>query len=129
MDKINVLISGATGYIGTQLTKILYKHKKVNIKYLCGSSSIGKKISYYDKDLKKANLPKITKFDKKLLFNVDAIFTALPNGEAQKIAKKINVDSLLIDLSGDFRIKNPSVYKKWYGLNHQCKKLIKNSIY
>jgi len=60
MDKINVLISGATGYIGTQLTKILYKHKKVNIKYLCGSSSIGKKISYYDKDLKKANFVEIS---------------------------------------------------------------------
>ena len=45
MSKINVLISGATGYIGIQLTKILVNHKKVNIKYLCGSSSIGKKIS------------------------------------------------------------------------------------
>ena len=48
MSKINVLIAGSTGYIGIQLTKILANHKKVNIKYLCGSSSIGKKISYFD---------------------------------------------------------------------------------
>ena len=53
MSKINVLICGATGYIGVQLTKILANHKKVNIKYLCGSSSIGKKITSYEKSLNK----------------------------------------------------------------------------
>ena len=53
MSKINVLICGATGYIGIQLTKILINHKNVNIKYLCGSSSIGKKITSYDKSLNK----------------------------------------------------------------------------
>ena len=57
MSKINVLIYGATGYIGIQLTKILINHKNVNIKYLCGSSSIGKKITSYDKSLnKRSNL-------------------------------------------------------------------------
>ena len=44
MSKLNVLIFGATGYIGTQLVKLLINHKNVKIKYLCGSSSIGKKI-------------------------------------------------------------------------------------
>ena len=43
MSKINVLIAGATGYIGLQLTKLLCTHKKINIKYLCGSTSVGKK--------------------------------------------------------------------------------------
>ena len=129
MDNINVLICGATGYIGTQLTKILYKHKKVNIKYLCGSSSIGKKISYYDKDLKKADLPKITKFNKKLLFNVDAIFTALPNGEAQKISKLLTKNNILFDLAADFRLTNSKDFQKWYKIKHKAKHLIKKSIY
>ncbi len=53
MDKLNVLIAGATGYIGTQLVKLLCKHKNVKIKYLCGNTSVGKNISSYDKDLKK----------------------------------------------------------------------------
>ena len=44
MSKINVLIAGSTGYIGAQLVKLLTKHKKINIKYLCGSSSVGKKL-------------------------------------------------------------------------------------
>ena len=85
MSKINVLISGATGYIGIQLTKILVNHKKVNIKYLCGSSSIDKKRYSYDKSLNKYQLTNIVKFNKNLLSNVDDIFTALPNGECQKI--------------------------------------------
>jgi len=57
MDKLNVLIAGSTGYIGTQLVKLLCKHKNVKIKYLCGNTSVGKNISSYDKDLKK-NLKK-----------------------------------------------------------------------
>ena len=53
MDKKNVLICGATGYIGLQLTKLLCKHKKVNIKYLCGSTSVGKKNRFLRKRIKK----------------------------------------------------------------------------
>ena len=48
MHKLNVLIAGSTGYIGIQLIKLLCKHKNINIKYLCGNSSVGKKISYYE---------------------------------------------------------------------------------
>ena len=108
MSKINVLIAGSTGYIGVQLTKILVNHKKVNIKYLCGSSSIGKKISYFDKSLSKYKLPKIIKFNKNLLLNVDVIFAALPNGETQKISKLLLKKNTLIDLSADFRLKKTS---------------------
>ena len=43
MLKLNALIAGSTGYIGVQLIKLLNKHKYINIKYLCGNSSIGKK--------------------------------------------------------------------------------------
>ncbi|MDC3037711.1 N-acetyl-gamma-glutamyl-phosphate reductase, partial [Candidatus Pelagibacter sp.] len=86
MLKFNALVAGSTGYIGTQLIKILVKHKYINIKYLCGNSSVGKNISFYEKSLSKYKLPKIKKFNKNLLNNVDIIFTALPNGEAQDIA-------------------------------------------
>jgi len=129
MSKINVLIAGSTGYIGVQLTKILVNHKKVNIKYLCGSSSIGKKISYFDKSLSKYKLPKIIKFNKNLLLNVDVIFTALPNGESQKISKLLLKKNTLIDLSADFRLKKTSDFLKWYKIKHSASNMIKNSIY
>ena len=53
MSKLNVLVCGSTGYIGIELVKILARHKKISIKYLCGNSSVGKNISFYDKSLSK----------------------------------------------------------------------------
>ena len=129
MDKKNVLICGATGYIGLQLTKLLCKHKKINIKYLCGSSSVGKKIELYDKELKRYKLPKISKFKKEYLSDVDVIFTALPNGEAQSISKFLNKKNLLIDLAADFRLNNKKDYEKWYKTKHKAFNQIKKSIY
>ena len=86
MSKLNVLIAGSTGYIGVQLIKILVKHSNIKIKYLCGNTSIGKKISFFEKTLSSKKLPKIVKFKKSYLKNIDLIFTALPNGEAQQIS-------------------------------------------
>ena len=129
MRKLNVLIAGSTGYIGVQLIKLLINHKHINIKYLCGNSSVGKKISDYDKSLKTKKLPKIIKFTKKLLKNIDVVFTALPNGEAQDISKHLSTNATLIDLAADFRLENSSDYIKWYKQKHRSKKLIKKSIY
>ena len=129
MPKLNVLVAGSTGYIGVQLIKLLIKHNGVNIKYLCGNSSVGKKISFYDKSLISKKLPKIIKFDKKYLKNVDIIFTALPNGEAQEISKHILNKNTLIDLAADFRLDNASDYSKWYKIKHKAVKNIKKSIY
>ncbi|MFL2896649.1 MAG: N-acetyl-gamma-glutamyl-phosphate reductase [Candidatus Pelagibacter sp.] len=129
MSKVNVLIAGSTGYIGIQLIKLLINHRKVKIKYLCGNSSVGKKINYFDKNIKVKYLPKIIKYHKKLLNDVDVIFTALPNGEAQKISNHLLKKNILIDLSADFRLKNYKDYKKCYKIKHSSIKNIKNSIY
>tara|TARA_Y100000590_G_scaffold466981_1_gene644194 strand:- start:1487 stop:2509 length:1023 start_codon:yes stop_codon:yes gene_type:complete len=129
MQKLNILIAGSTGYIGIQLVKLLNRHNNVNIKYLCGSSSIGKKISFYDKSLKNKKLPKIIKFNKHLLNDVDVVFTALPNGEAQKISNFLLPHNYLIDLSADFRLKSAKNYLKFYKLKHLSPNNIRNSIY
>ena len=129
MTKLNVLVAGSTGYIGVQLINLLVKHNKIKIKYLCGNTSIGKNISYYDKSLKPKKLPKIIKFNKKLLNDVDIIFTALPNGEAQKISKSLLSKNTLIDLAADFRLEKASEYLKWYKQKHKAPNLIKKSIY
>ncbi len=129
MPKLNVLIAGSTGYIGIQLVNLLLKHRGVNIRYLCGNSSVGKKISVYDKKLENKKLPKIIKFSNKLLKDVDIIFTALPNGEAQEISKNILKKNILIDLAADFRLEKASDYLKWYKQKHNAPKLIAKSIY
>ena len=129
MSKINALIAGSTGYIGVQLVKLLVKHKNVNIRYLCGNSSVGKKISFFEKSLKFKKLPKIKKYNKKFLKDVDVVFTALPNGGAQDISKDLLKKNTLIDLSADFRLKKSSDYLKWYKQKHRAKINIKKSIY
>jgi N-acetyl-gamma-glutamyl-phosphate reductase len=127
-DSLKIAIAGATGYVGLELIKILLKHPKAKIIFLCANKSIGKFISSFDKNIKK-KLPKIISV-KDIDFNkIDIIFTALPNGEAQKIAKKIPYNVKLIDLSADFRLNNYKEYEKWYKIKHQSKNLIKKSIY
>ena len=129
MRKLKVLIAGSTGYIGVQLIKLLVKHKNIEIKYLCGNSSVGKRIYYYDNSLKKKKLPNIVKFKKEFLKNIDIIFTALPNGQAQSISKFLLKKNTLIDLAADFRLQKSSEYSKWYKQNHKASKNIKKSIY
>ena len=128
-DSIKVAIAGATGYIGLELVKILSSHPKVNISYLCATRSIGRPISYFNKKIIKKNLPRISKIDKIDWNNIDVLFTALPNGEAQKIAKNIPKKVKLIDLSADFRLDDSNEYTQWYNIKHKAKSLIKNSIY
>jgi len=129
MPKLNALIAGSTGYIGIQLIKLLIKHPNINIKYLCGNTSRGKLISQFDKNLKNKKLPKIIKFNNNLLNDVDLIFTALPNGEAQNISNKMLKKNILIDLSADFRLRSEKEYLKWYKIKHKSKNNIKKSIY
>ena len=129
MPKLNVLVAGSTGYIGVQLINLLIKHPNIKIKYLCGNSSVGKKISFFDKSLNFKKLPKITKFNKTYLKEVDVIFTALPNGEAQEISNHLLEKNTLIDLAADFRLDKASEYLKWYKQKHKSIKNIKKSIY
>ncbi|WP_415309281.1 N-acetyl-gamma-glutamyl-phosphate reductase [Candidatus Pelagibacter sp. Uisw_099_02] len=129
MPKLNVLVAGSTGYIGVQLIKLLVKHSDVEIKYLCGKSSVGKNISSYEKSLSSKKLPKIVKYNKSFLNNIDLVFTALPNGEAQNISNDLLEHNVLIDLAADFRLNKASDYLKWYKLKHRSVKNIKKSIY
>ncbi len=128
--KINVVVAGATGYVGLDLINILAKHPKVNIKYLCAQKSIGEKIDKFDTRIKK-KLPKISNINKVKWNEINLVFTSLPTGEAQKLINKLYKYKKLkfIDLSADFRIQNTKVFKKYYGFTHKAKKLIKDSIY
>jgi len=130
-NKINVAVIGATGYTGLDLILMLSKHPNVNIKYLCATKNLGKKISFFDKRIKK-KLPNISSVESINWINLDLVFLSLPNGEAQKLIKKIffkNTRLKFIDLSADFRISNSKIYEKNYNIKHKAKNLIKNSIY
>tara|TARA_Y100000816_G_C26092074_1_gene577279 strand:+ start:328 stop:1359 length:1032 start_codon:yes stop_codon:yes gene_type:complete len=130
-SKINVVVAGATGYVGLDLINLLSKHPNVKLKNLCAQKSVGKKINIFDKRIKK-NLPKISKISSVKWENIDILFLSLPNGEAQKLINKLfykHQNLRFIDLSADFRLKNINQYKNYYKKKHKAKKLIKESIY
>ncbi len=130
-NSINVVVAGATGYVGLDLVYLLSKHPNIKILNLCAQKNIGKKISFFDKRIKK-NLPKISKIKSVEWKKVDLLFLSLPNGEAQKLIKYLYFKYLnlkFIDLSADFRIENSKKYRKVYNINHKAKNLIKKSIY
>ena len=52
-NKLNIAILGATGFTGLDLVYMLSKHPKANILYLCATKNLGKKISFFDKRIKK----------------------------------------------------------------------------
>ena len=129
--KINIVVIGATGYTGLDLVLLLSKHPKANIISLCATKNLGKKISFFDKRIKK-KLPRISSVNKIIWSKIDIAFLSLPNGEAHKLVKKIyyqNKNVKFIDLSADFRITNSKEYKQNYSKEHGAVKLIKDSIY
>ena len=131
IKKINIAVIGATGYTGLDLVLLLSKHPKANIISLCATKNLGKKISFFDKRIKK-KLPRISSVNKIIWSKIDIAFLSLPNGEAHKLVKKIyyqNKNVKFIDLSADFRITNSKEYKKNYNKEHGAVNLIKDSIY
>ncbi len=130
LNKINIAIAGATGYVGLDLVFLLSKHPNIKINYLCAQKSVGKKINTIDTRIKK-KLPMISDLKKVKWENVDLLFLSLPNGEAQKTINSLFKYTHLkfIDLSADFRITNVNEYKYWYKIKHSSPKLIKESIY
>ena len=130
-DNINVVVAGATGFVGLDLVYLLSKHPNIKITNLCAQKNIGKKINKFDKRIKK-KLPKISKIKSVNWNKIDLLFLSLPNGEAQKLIKKLYykyTNLRFIDLSADFRIENSIKYKNSYNMRHKAKKLIKKSIY
>jgi len=63
-DSINIVVAGATGYVGLELIKILSTHPKANIKYLCAQKSIGKSIYSFNKKIKKKKCTKNFEYKK-----------------------------------------------------------------
>ncbi len=130
-NTINIVVAGATGYVGLDLVYLLSKHPYSKIVNLCAQKNLGKKIQLFDKRIKK-KLPKISNIKSVNWKKVDLLFLSLPNGEAQKLVKKLYykyTNLKFIDLSADFRLENYHKYKQVYNKNHNAKKLISKSIY
>ena len=124
-------IIGATGYAGGELVRLLLQHKEVEIKWYGSRSYIDQKYaSVYGNMFQLVEDTCLDDNMEELAKQVDVIFTATPQGFcASVISDSILNRTKIIDLSADFRIKDVSVYEKWYGITHKAPQYIKEAVY
>ena len=128
---IKVGIIGSTGYAGAELVRILTGHKEAEIVWYGSRSYVDKQYAdVYRNMFQIVNAACMDDNMDELARQVDVIFTATPQGLC---ASLVNEDILsktkIIDLSADFRIKDVSVYEKWYGIEHKSPEFINEAVY
>ncbi len=124
-------IIGITGYTGEELLRILSKHKDVKITVLAGrtTSPIRDLKDIYPK-YENLNLKCVPLNIEQIKNETDVVFLALPHAVAFEVVPDlIKAGKKVIDLSADFRIKDPDTYEKWYGVKHTGKEYIKDAVY
>lgn len=124
-------IIGSTGYAGNELVRLLLGHKDVEIVWYGSRSYIDKRYAdVYRNFFRLVDSVCLDDNMDELCEKADVIFTATPQGLC---ASLVNDDILskvkIVDLSADFRIKDVSVYEKWYGIEHKSPEYIKEAVY
>jgi N-acetyl-gamma-glutamyl-phosphate reductase, common form len=126
---ISAGIVGATGYVGSELIRLLVNHNGVKISALQSSSSEGEKIEKIYGNLKGIVPLKCSSIDE-VIDSSEVVFLSLPSGMSEDIAQKcLEKGILCIDMGGDFRLKDEEDYKTWYGNSFQNKELHEKAVY
>ena len=128
---IKVGIIGATGYAGAELVRILMNHKEAEIKWYGSRSYIDQNYAdVYQNFFEIVDAKCLDDNMEELAERVDVIFTATPQGFlAGVLNENILSRTKIIDLSADFRIKDVSVYEKWYKIEHKSPQFIPEAVY
>ena len=130
MAKIKIGILGATAYTGLELVKILVKHPNSEISFISSKSYVGKKYSSVFGETTSILDDILISPEEAYKKNVDCIFSCLPHAlSAELCIPFIEKGIRTIDLSADFRINDPEVYKKWYQQDHPKPELLKHAVF
>ncbi len=128
---MDVSIVGATGYTGIELVKILSGHAGVNLTCLTTRQKDPMPLRHFAHFLSKYSKLELQTFNfSEVAAKSDVVFLALPHTEAVTFGEKFyKRGKIVIDLSADFRLKNPALYKKWYNFEHGSRGLLKHAVY
>ncbi len=128
MVKIGII--GATGYTGLELLRLLQRHPAAQIVWLTSEQSAGQRfgdVFAVPPALGRHTLVNAAAAD---LGAVELVFCCLPHGAAQEhVAAARRAGVRVIDLSADFRLRDPAVYQQWYGHPHQHPDLLASAVY
>jgi len=131
--RISVGIIGGAGYGGTELIKLLLFHPRASLIFVTSRKYSGLKIGEVHRFLRgHTQLTFVEPEIDSLPRDTDCIFLATPHGTSMKIVPELMKNfpkASIIDLSGDFRLNNPLVYKQYYGKEHTSATLMKKFVY
>ena len=120
-------IIGVTGYTGIELYKLLRSHPAASIAWLTSENSAGQRLSdvfpcpWDDPLLALEDAP---------LADADVVFLCLPHAASMPaVAAARAAGARVVDLSADFRLHDPAVYQRWYGLAHTEPALLAQAVY
>jgi LysW-gamma-L-alpha-aminoadipyl-6-phosphate/LysW-L-glutamyl-5-phosphate reductase len=117
MSKLKVGIVGGSGYTGGELLRLLLGHPEVEVTQVTSRSLAGKFVTTTHPNLRKRTTLKY--IQPSALERCDLLFLCLPHGNAaQTVSEYLEKAGIIIDLSADFRLRNPHDYLTWYGWDH-----------
>ncbi|MFV5191589.1 N-acetyl-gamma-glutamyl-phosphate reductase [Acinetobacter sp. 'aerobic (ED)'] len=127
---ISVGIVGGTGYTGVELLRLLLRHSQVQVRILTSRTEAGKRVADMFPSLRGHTTLEFSDMDLEQLKQCDVVFFATPHGVAMQHAEVLTAaDTKVIDLAADFRLQNLEQFEKWYGMQHSCPAILKDSVY
>lgn len=115
-----IAILGASGYTGAELVRLIATHPVMDITALAANSKAGQAMADVFPHLRHLDLPDLVKIEEIDFAGIDLCFCALPHATSQAVIKELPKDLKIVDLSADFRLRDPEVYAKWYGGQHDA---------
>lgn len=130
MKKIQVAIIGGSGYSGEELLRLLLHHPGVNLTAITSRENAGKPVGEFFPRYGECDLRFIAPDVEAVAQSAEVVFLALPNGLAsQYAAPLLEKGCKIIDLSADFRLRDPAVYEKYYKMPHPAPELLPQAVY
>jgi N-acetyl-gamma-glutamyl-phosphate reductase len=125
----NIAILGASGYTGAELIRLIAGHSTMKIKALGANSKAGQSLAQVFPHLRHLDLPTLVLIEDIDFSDIDLCFCALPHKTSQEVIAALPKDLKIVDLSADFRLRDPAAYKKWYGNDHAALDQQKEAVY
>ncbi len=124
-----IAILGASGYTGAELVRLIATHPAMKIVALSADRKAGMSMDQVFPFLRHLDLPKLVKIDEIDFSGVDLCFCALPHATSQAVISQLPRNLKIVDLSADFRLRDPAEYEKWYGNPHAAVDLQAEAVY
>ncbi len=127
---LKVAVMGASGYTGGELLRLLLGHPGAKVVALSSEAYEGLSVEEVFPSLRGFCNLKCRRHDPGEMAGAELVFLALPHKASMEIAPDLlRMGKRVVDLSADFRFKDPALYEKWYNIAHSCPELLKESIY